>query len=109
MTAGGEDFLAELERYIKEIKGFYNLERKLKEILKLPEVIIVPCNLEHSSVLMELGRTAARYLLDLLQPRDVLAITGGYTMARVAEMVPDQPERKFDITVVPVGEVWERK
>jgi len=101
LTTSGEEFLAELERYIKEIKGFYNLERKLKKIIKLPEVIIVPCNLEYSSVLKELGRTAARYLLDLLQPRDVLAITGGYTMARVAEMVPDQPDRKFDITVVP--------
>ncbi len=101
LSPGGENFLRELERYIKELKGFYDLENTLKSLLQIPEVIIVPCDLEHSSILRELGRTAANYLLELLKPGDVLAITGGYTMARVGDMVPAHLDKKYDITVVP--------
>ncbi|MFW5873480.1 MAG: sugar-binding transcriptional regulator [Bacillota bacterium] len=102
LTKEGKDFITELELYFTEIKDFANLEEKVEEKLNINEVLIVPCNLEHSNLIREIGRVAANYLRRLLRAGDIIAITGGYTMAQVAEMMP-YCEAKYEKTVVVPG------
>jgi len=101
LTQEGKDFITELELYFTEIKDFANLEEKVEEKLDINEVLIVPCNLEHSNLIREIGRVAANYLRRLLRTEDVIAITGGYTMAQVAEMMPFCDEKYNNTIVVP--------
>jgi len=101
LTQEGKGFITELELYFTEIKDFANLEEKVEKKLNINEVLIVPCNLEHSNLIKEIGRVAANYLRRLLRTGDVIAITGGYTMAQVAEMMPYCEDRFEDTVVVP--------
>ncbi|MFN2363964.1 MAG: sugar-binding transcriptional regulator [Halarsenatibacteraceae bacterium] len=101
LTQEGKDFITELELYFTEIKDFANLEEKVEKKLNINEVLIVPCNLEHSNLIKEIGRVAANYLRRLLRTGDIIAITGGYTMAQVAEMMPYCEDRYEDTVVVP--------
>ncbi|MGM0420193.1 MAG: sugar-binding transcriptional regulator [Bacillota bacterium] len=101
LTPEGKQFISELELYFSEIKDFARLERKVSEIIDVNEVIIAPCNLEHSNLIKEIGRIAANYLRRLIKPGDIIAITGGYTMAQVAEMMPYCEEKYEDTIIVP--------
>ena len=101
LTQEGKDFITELELYFTEIKDFANLEKKVEEKLGINEVLIVPCNLEHSNLIREIGRVAANYLRRLLRTGDIIAITGGYTMSQVAEMMPFCDEKYENTIVVP--------
>lgn len=111
LTESGRSFMKEFERYIKELKDFSQLETELSRHLGLEDVIIVPCDFQHSSLLRELGRSAARYILGILQPGDILAVTGGYTMAEVANMMAPKEKLAGQVEVVPgrggLGEVVE--
>lgn len=100
ITETGAEFLPELDKYIKEIKGIKLLENQLKKDLDLKEVFIVPGNLEHSTIVQEIGRFTARLVKKMLKDGDILAVTGGSTLAQVAKAmhVSDSPR---DITVVP--------
>ena len=101
LTQEGKDFITELELYFTEIKDFANLEKKVEEKLGINEVLVVPCNLEHSNLIREIGRVAANYLRRLLRTGDIIAITGGYTMSQVAEMMPYCDEKYKNTIVVP--------
>lgn len=101
LTQEGKDFITELELYFTEIKDFANLEKKVEEKLGINEVLIVPCNLEHSNLIREIGRVAANYLRRLLRTGDIIAITGGSTMSQVAEMMPFCDEKYENTIVVP--------
>ncbi|MFW5999249.1 MAG: sugar-binding transcriptional regulator [Halanaerobiaceae bacterium] len=100
ITDEGKNFLAEFDEYIKEIKDIKNLEEGLEEILGLGEIIIVPGELEYSSLRQEIGRRAAVLLKESLEDGDILAVTGGETLAQVADsMRPGKKPR--DVLVVP--------
>lgn len=111
LTDRGASFLKDFERYIKELKNFSHLEAKVSRHLGLNDVIIVPCDFQHTSLLRELGRSAARYILGILEPGDILAITGGYTMAELANMMSSKESLAGHVQVVPgrggLGEVVE--
>lgn len=100
VTRTGSDFLRELDKYIKEVKGIKILEEKLRKALGLKEVYIVPGNLEHSTIKQEIGRFTAQLVKDMLHDGDILAVTGGSTLAQVANSmrVNGQP---LDVMVVP--------
>ncbi|MFW5986096.1 MAG: sugar-binding transcriptional regulator [Halanaerobiales bacterium] len=100
ITATGADFLPELDKYIKEVKGIRILEDQLKSIMGLKEVYIVPGNLEHSSIVQEIGRFTARLVKRLINNGDILAVTGGFTLARVADSMSSS-DKTLDVTVVP--------
>ena len=82
------------------------LEHRLTEALHIDRVVITPT--EGTLMVKKLGFTAAKLLQDLLKPNAVVAISGGSTMAAIAEEMPILP---FNPTVVParggVGEVVE--
>ncbi|MEJ6952317.1 sugar-binding transcriptional regulator [Natronospora cellulosivora (SeqCode)] len=100
ITKTGSEFLPELDKYIKEIKGIKTLESKIEKILGLEKVYIVPGNLEHSTIIQEIGRFTARLVKKMLKDGDVLAVTGGSTLAHIAKAMHTSDKTK-DITVVP--------
>ncbi|MFW6386701.1 MAG: sugar-binding transcriptional regulator [Bacillota bacterium] len=100
ITDEGKSFLAEFDEYIKEIKDIKNLEEGLEEILGLGEIIIVPGELEYSSLRQEIGRRAAVLLKESLEDGDILAVTGGETLAQVADSMRPGKEPR-DVLVVP--------
>ncbi|MFW5971967.1 MAG: sugar-binding transcriptional regulator [Bacillota bacterium] len=100
ITKTGSGFLPELDKYIKEIKGIKILENKLRDCLKLDSVFIVPGDLEHSTIVQEIGRYTARLVKKMLKDGDILAVTGGSTLAQVARAMQSS-DKSYNITVVP--------
>jgi central glycolytic genes regulator len=100
MTDLGSDFLPELDKYMKELKDIKALEQEVKDCLGIEEVHIVSGGLETSTTIQEIGRYAARLLCKMLKDGDILAVTGGTTLAQVANAMREN-ERAMDITVVP--------
>ena len=101
ITENGTNFLKELDDYIKEIKDIRNLESQMKIFLGLQEVYVVPGELEYASLKEEIGRYTAVKLKNILKNGDILAVTGGETLAQVANSMRIEEKFNFDITVVP--------
>lgn len=99
VTAEGETLVAALRSYMGLCCGLTQLATDLTKQLNIGQVYIIPgdCETEHS-VLAEMGREAARLLISLLTEKTVIAVSGGSTMAEVANSVSaDLP----GVTVVP--------
>lgn len=77
------------------------LEQQLIDLAGLVSTVVtptVPGSAE--STLQQVGRAAANQLLETLRDGDVIAITGGKAVSAVVDNL--QPERAFDVTVVPL-------
>ncbi|MCM3574838.1 sugar-binding transcriptional regulator [Mesobacillus subterraneus] len=101
LTQEGKDILESLERVMRDIMGINTLERQLQERMGIRKVIVVPGDSDRSPwVKSELGRATANCMKDLLQSKNIIAVTGGSTMAAVADMLtPDFGEK--DLLFVP--------
>ncbi|BAS27142.1 sugar-binding transcriptional regulator [Limnochorda pilosa] len=101
VTAEGEEVLRALREYLRDFRGISQLERELERRLVLKRVTIVPGDSDlDPTVKKELARATAQYLQGILQAGMTLAVTGGTTLAEVAESLP--PSRDpWPITVVP--------
>src|SRR5690606_30938445 len=101
ITPEGEAILKSLREYLRDFRGISQLERELERRLVLKRIIIVPGDSDHDpTVKKELARATAQYLQSILQAGMTLAVTGGTTLAEVAESLPTSRE-PLDITVVP--------
>lgn len=89
LTDEGYEIIQQLEDVMKEILNLDTLENRLKQLLNLDKVIIVPGNSdEHSWVKKELGKATVSLVKEKLLPEgNIIAVTGGTTMATVAEMM----------------------
>lgn len=101
ITEDGRNTLEKLHLIYGNLKGIPKLEEKLQELLGIRKMIIVPGNsAENSMVLKDMGKITSRVLKNIIQPKDIIGITGGSTMAVVAEeTVSDNKTR--DIVVIP--------
>lgn len=100
MTADGRNILPDLSECVRLSYGLTGLERELAIKLRLKQVIIVPGNSDtENMVFRELGRAAARVLGQYLGDNMTIAISGGSTMAAVAEAISSN---RPNTTVVPV-------
>ncbi len=108
LTEKAEDFLNQLQPLLREALGITYLEKELTAKLSLTGTIIVPGDIdEDTSVILDLGRAAANYIKENLTDNTIIAVTGGWTIARVTEMVTGVSYPK--ITVVPArGGLGER-
>jgi len=89
ITDEGKNILGELPHIIYSLKGITELENKLKEVLNIKKVLIVPGNSDDDSlVLKDMGKTTSIYLKKLIKDDYVIGVTGGSTMAHVAEEMP---------------------
>ena len=82
-------------------QGLVDLERGLADVAGLENAIVAPTvSGNPDTTLQQVGRAAANHLLETIRDGDVIAITGGKAVSAVAENL--QPERSFNVTVVPL-------
>lgn len=99
LTDHGHQLLRAMTPYVKELLGLPRLEQRLSRLLNIPRVVVVPGDSDlDPMVVRDLGRAAARYLEKQVRDGDIIAITGGTTMAQVAQSVTSQ---RLNVTVVP--------
>lgn len=97
ITKDGKKILEDLHIIYSNLKGIPKLEEKLRELLGIKRVVIVPGNYsENPMVLKEMGKISSKLLKNLIQSKNIVGITGGNTMATVAEeAVPDNIARNM--------------
>jgi central glycolytic genes regulator len=100
ITENGEDFLHELDRYMKEIKDIANIEKRIEKILDIDKVMIVPVDKDSEIINKEIGRFTSRFLKEIIKDGDIITVTGGSTLAEVAETMA-YLEEPINVTVLP--------
>ncbi len=87
----GMQLLEKIESMMREISGINVMEGKVKDLLGVDDVVIVPGNSdEFPWVKEELGRATALCMKNRISGKNIIAVTGGSTMASVAKMLtPD--------------------
>lgn len=108
LTSEGTKLLKSLEQVMREISGITDTEESLKQLLNINRVIVVSGDSDESPwVKHELGRATANCMNELLQGENIIAVTGGTTIASVAEMLT--PNIHKNLLFVParggIGEV----
>lgn len=100
LTAEGRDVLEGLRSLMRELSGLTSLELQVRNRLRVEKVIIVSGNSDESPwVKSELGRASANCMKEVLAGENIIAVTGGTTMAAIAEMLT--PETSKEILFVP--------
>jgi len=100
ITRIGEEFLVELDEYIKELRDISYLEKRLEKILGIKKVKLVNGAVPAADMKAEIGRMASQLLQQEIKNGDILAVTGGTTLAQVAAEMTYSTETR-DVTVVP--------
>lgn len=91
LTFEGKNLLEDLEGFMRELKGIDVMELELKHRLGIKKVVIVPGDSDQSLMVKpELGKACANWMKNLLKGKNIIAVTGGSTMAAVADVLtPD--------------------
>lgn len=100
LTPEGRKTLDGLGSMMREISGNNTLEKQLQQLLGVQKVMVVSGDCDVSPWLKsELGRACANCMKTILKGENIIAVTGGSTMAAVAEMLT--PELHKSILFVP--------
>nr|WP_324611596.1 sugar-binding domain-containing protein [Bacillus massiliglaciei] len=96
LTEEGQEILGKLDGIMREVSGIDIMEQKLERLLGVDEVIIVYGNCEESIwVKKEMGKACAQRMKQEWKERKIIAVTGGSTMADVANsLLPDESGRE---------------
>lgn len=101
VTEEGVSIIEQLKEFIHNLKGLSNLERKLEEKLRIKKVYVVPGNCDEDQlILRDIGKTAANLIRDMANDNNIIGITGGRTMAQVAEEMNSEKGNR-NILVLP--------
>jgi central glycolytic genes regulator len=97
LTSEGKNLLEDLEGMMRELKGIDVMELELKHRLGIKNVVIVPGDSDQSRVVKtELGKACANWMKNLLMGENIIAVTGGSTMAAVAEgLTPEHSNKEW--------------
>ncbi|MEH7075806.1 sugar-binding transcriptional regulator [Neobacillus drentensis] len=97
LTPEGKNLLEDLEEFMRELKGIDVMELELKHKLGIKKVIIVPGDSDDSLMAKgELGKACAVCMKKLFSGKNIIAVTGGSTMAAVAERLsPESPQKEL--------------
>ncbi|MFC3041338.1 sugar-binding transcriptional regulator [Virgibacillus xinjiangensis] len=88
ITEEGKLILEQLASLMGEISGLEVLERRIKETLQVENVIIVPGNSDEDHwVKQEMGKACVSYLKGIVHNGVTIAVTGGSTVAAVADVM----------------------
>lgn len=111
VTQEGLSLIDQLREYVEILHGLLVTERYLEQELGIRSVKIVPGDSEQDPcVFKDLGRAAAQILEELLKDGMVVAVSGGSTMASVANAVTGHlPELLIVPTRGGLGENVERQ
>lgn len=86
LTSEGKNLLEDLEGFMRELKGIDVMELQLRHRLGIKKVVIVPGDSDQSPMVKaDLGKACANWMKNLLVGKNIIAVTGGSTMAAVAE------------------------
>ncbi len=101
ITEDGKELIVELSALYGDIKGITSTEKTLQKRLNIKKVHILPGTfLEDKTVIKDMAKVVTRLIVDIIQPKDIIGITGGNTMAGiVSEFLRDNKKR--DIVVTP--------
>ncbi|MBE3598697.1 MAG: sugar-binding domain-containing protein [Limnochordaceae bacterium] len=101
VSAEGQQLLNELKDLVRELRGLFDVEQRLARRLGLQRVIVVPGDADvDETAKKEIARATARFLKEVLREGQVLAVTGGTTLAEVARSLPEESV-PLGITVIP--------
>lgn len=108
ITDEGRQMVHDLRDFIKELTGLTELETIMQDRTGISNVIVVRGNSdENLQVKQELGRATVLYLKEVIKEHVTIAVTGGTTMAAVADAM--QPFQGYECTFVPArGGVGEK-
>lgn len=85
VSESGQRLVQEMEPMIKQLFGLAELEAELERRCGLKKVVIVPGDSDRSPIVKkELGRAGAALLRQVVSGEEVIAVTGGSTMAEMA-------------------------
>jgi len=86
LTDAGGQLLEQLEPVMKETFALAELEEKIRSAFGLTQVVIVPGDADESAYTKkELGLAGAAALLKSVKSEDIIAVTGGSTLAEIAK------------------------
>ena len=101
VTSEGITVLEGLKGFIHELKGLSKLEQKVKELLNIKKVIVIPGSVrQDKNILQDLGKAAANYVSKTIKNKDIIAITGGSTIKELVDNFP-KTHNVQDVLVVP--------
>ncbi|WP_156288396.1 sugar-binding transcriptional regulator [Oceanobacillus salinisoli] len=84
----GKLVLEQLSDMMREIVGISVLEKQIRDKLKVKNVIIVPGNSDdYEWVKQEMGKACVAYLKKIVNSPSTIAVTGGTTMAAIADVM----------------------
>jgi central glycolytic genes regulator len=103
VTPEGKDVILKLKESIYQLRGIRHLQDSLRRKLGIKEVVVVPGSLEEEEyVLNDMTKVASILLQQRLEENTVLGLTGGSTMAALAENL-SAIRKMNNVTVVPVS------
>ncbi|WP_187117196.1 sugar-binding transcriptional regulator [Clostridium mediterraneense] len=101
VTSEGITVLEGLKGFIHELKGLSKLEQKVKELLNIKKVIVIPGSVrQDKNILQDLGKAAATYVSKTIKDKDIIAITGGSTIKEFVDSFP-KTHNVQEVLVVP--------
>lgn len=110
LTDKGKEILTPLGAELEGANNILKLATRIQEALGLQAVYIAQGDSDQSSDRLNLYHMAARVLLDSLLPHQIVAVSGGSTMAGMAQAFP---VKRFNSTFIParggIGEHVERQ
>lgn len=109
LTPEGERILDALESVMDDVSGFGQLEKQLRIILDISRVIIVPGNSDEDPwVKNEMGLASVKVMEEYIKGSSTIAVTGGTTMAAVADMTRPLKKGRHPFFVSARGGLGER-
>lgn len=99
ITNEGIEIIENLKDTMKDLLGLSNLEKRVKEKLRIKKVLVVSKNNEKELV-KDVTKCGADYFLSILKEDDIVSITGGTTMREFANNI--KTDKKYpSVTIVP--------
>ncbi|RYM05938.1 hypothetical protein EWH99_04770 [Sporolactobacillus sp. THM7-7] len=103
LTSDGEAIVQELGKVMKNISGLKNMEKELEDVLGVPKAVIVSGDSDrYTLVKNELGLACVKEMERSLSTsgENIIAVTGGTTLAAVAEMMHPLKKAHADLLFV---------
>lgn len=108
LTKEGYEILEDIHPYIRKSIELHNLEKDIKDKLAINQVIIVAGDSDQDKLVKkEMGRAATQVFNKLIKEKDIVALTGGSTLAEVVEMMPGIDEHNSLLFVPARGGIGE--
>lgn len=102
-TSEGIAIIENLKDFIHNIRDLRSLEEELQTALNIKRIIVVPGDFDEDNlILKDIGKTSSLCIKRMLKDNNIIGITGGSTMAHVAdEMSQERKNIHKNVLVIP--------